>query len=179
MSDEDQQGLQDQILANPARHPVVRQAGGLSQDPLFTPRSLAEARAVPMVWGYVQFPEFGFILLITVWSKNDKSDLWPNTKRRRSGHAGPGHSHETQTTERRMNGRGKLTAKGAKMVGGAGEVEVASRRQRCRSKAAIPHTEEDQAQPDPTDIGARRGQECACSFWDQSARFQSKRSEWG
>jgi hypothetical protein len=23
----------------------------------------------------VQFPEFGFILLVTVWGKNDKSDL--------------------------------------------------------------------------------------------------------
>ena len=25
--------------------------------------------------GYVQFPEYGFILLVTVWGKNDKSDL--------------------------------------------------------------------------------------------------------
>ncbi len=25
--------------------------------------------------GYIQFPEFGFILLITAWSKNDKSNL--------------------------------------------------------------------------------------------------------
>jgi len=25
--------------------------------------------------GYVQFPEFGFILLITAWGKKEKSDL--------------------------------------------------------------------------------------------------------
>ena len=36
LSDEDLRGLQDGILANPARYPVVRQAGGLRKNPFYT-----------------------------------------------------------------------------------------------------------------------------------------------
>ena len=74
LSDEDLRGLQDGILANPGRYPVVRQAGGLRKI-RFTPARAGRGKSGTYRVGYVQFPELGFILLITVWSKNDKSDL--------------------------------------------------------------------------------------------------------
>lgn len=41
----------------------------------FTPARAGRGKSGAYRVGYVQFPELGFILLITVWSKNDKSDL--------------------------------------------------------------------------------------------------------
>jgi len=74
LSDEDLRDLQDAILADPTRYPVVRQAGGLRKI-RFTPAGASRGKSGAYRAGYVQFPEFGFILLITAWSKNDKSDL--------------------------------------------------------------------------------------------------------
>jgi len=74
LRDDDLQELQGAIMASPERHPVVRGTGGLRKI-RFAPSREARGKSGAYRVGYVRFREFGFILLVTVWGKKDKSDL--------------------------------------------------------------------------------------------------------
>ena len=70
----DVQELQSAILASPERYPIVRGTEGLRKI-RFAPSRQARGKSGAYRVGYVRFRECGFILLVTVWGKNDKSDL--------------------------------------------------------------------------------------------------------
>ncbi len=72
--DDDLQELQSAILASPERYPVVRGPEGLRKI-RFSPSREARGKRGAYRVGYVRFREFGFILLVTVWGKNNRSDL--------------------------------------------------------------------------------------------------------
>ncbi len=74
LGDDDLQELQSLILASPERHPVIRGAEGLRKIRFASSRG-ARGKSGGYRAGYVRFREFGFILLVTVWGKNDKTDL--------------------------------------------------------------------------------------------------------
>jgi hypothetical protein len=71
---DDLQELQGAILAAPGRYPIIRGTEGLRKI-RFAPSRGARGKSGAYRVGYVRFPDFGFILLVTVWGKNDKSDL--------------------------------------------------------------------------------------------------------
>jgi hypothetical protein len=60
-----------EILESPERHPVIRGTEGMRMMRFAPSRGKSGAYRV----GDLHFREFGFILLVTVWGKNDKSDL--------------------------------------------------------------------------------------------------------
>jgi hypothetical protein len=68
------QELQIAIRVAPERSPVVRGTEGLRKL-RFAPSREARGKRGAYRVGYVRFREFGFILLVTVWGENDKSDL--------------------------------------------------------------------------------------------------------
>ncbi len=74
LRDADLQELQGEILASPERYPIIRGTDGLRKI-RFAPSREARGKSGAYRVGYVRFREFGFILLVTVWGKNDKSDL--------------------------------------------------------------------------------------------------------
>jgi hypothetical protein len=74
LGDDDLQELQSAILASPERSPIVRGTEGLRKL-RFAPSREARGKRGAYRVGYVRFREFGFILLVTIWGKNDKSDL--------------------------------------------------------------------------------------------------------
>lgn len=74
LGDDDLQELQSAILASPQRSPVIRGAEGLRKI-RFAPSREARGKRGAYRVGYVWFREFGFVLLVTVWGKSDKSDL--------------------------------------------------------------------------------------------------------
>ena len=74
LGDDDLQELQSAILASPERYPIVRGTEGLRKIRFSLSREARGKRGAYRV-GYVRFREFGFILLVTVWGKNDRSDL--------------------------------------------------------------------------------------------------------
>ena len=74
LKDDDLRELQGEIMASPERHPVVPGTGGLRKI-RFAPSRVARGKSGAYRVGYVRFRQFGFILLVTVWGKNDKSDL--------------------------------------------------------------------------------------------------------
>jgi hypothetical protein len=74
LGDDDLQELQSAILASPERYPIIRGTEGLRKI-RFAPSREARGKSGAYRVGYVRFREFGFILLVTVWGKNDKSDL--------------------------------------------------------------------------------------------------------
>jgi hypothetical protein len=74
LGDDDLQELQSAILASPDRYPIVRGVEGLRKI-RFAPSREARGKRGAYRVGYVRFREYGFILLVTVWDKNDKSDL--------------------------------------------------------------------------------------------------------
>ncbi len=74
LRDDDLRELQSAILASPERSPVVRGTDGLRKI-RFAPSREARGKRAAYRVGYVRFREFGFILLVTVWGKNVKSDL--------------------------------------------------------------------------------------------------------
>jgi hypothetical protein len=74
LEDNDLQELQSAILASPERHPIIPGTEGLRKI-RFAPSREARGKRGAYRVGYVRFRDFGFILLVTAWGKNDKSDL--------------------------------------------------------------------------------------------------------
>jgi len=79
LGDDDLQELQSAILASSERYPIIRGTEGLRKI-RFAPSREARGKSGAYRAGYVRFPEFGFILLVTVWGKNDKADLSPRDR---------------------------------------------------------------------------------------------------
>jgi mRNA-degrading endonuclease RelE of RelBE toxin-antitoxin system len=74
LGDDALRGLEVAILAGPDRHPVVAGTGGLRKIRFAEPGSNRGKSGSYRV-GYVYFPDYHTILLVTVWGKNEKSDL--------------------------------------------------------------------------------------------------------
>ncbi len=74
LDDGDLLELQSAILEWPQGAPVVRGTEGLRKI-RFAPSREARGKRGAYRVGYVLFREFGFILLVTVWGKKEKSDL--------------------------------------------------------------------------------------------------------
>jgi hypothetical protein len=74
LRDHDLQELQSAILASPDRYPIIRGTDGLRKV-RFAPSREARGKRGAYRVAYVPVREFGFILLVTVWGKNEKSDL--------------------------------------------------------------------------------------------------------
>ena len=89
---DDLQELQSAILASPAITSIVRGTEGLRKIRFAPSRERAARRGAYRV-GYVRFPEFGFILLVTVWGKNDKSDLSARTEKPSPRSSGTSEGH--------------------------------------------------------------------------------------
>jgi hypothetical protein len=79
LGDDDLQELQSAILALSESYPIIRGTEGLRKT-RFAPSREARGKSGAYRVGYVRFPEFGFILLVTVWGKNDKADLSPRDR---------------------------------------------------------------------------------------------------
>jgi hypothetical protein len=79
LGDDDLQELQSAILALSESYPIIRGTEGLRKT-RFAPSREARGKSGAYRVGYVRFPEFGFILLVTFWGKNDKADLSPRDR---------------------------------------------------------------------------------------------------
>jgi hypothetical protein len=84
LGDDDLQERPSAILVSPDRYPIIPGTGGLRKL-RFAPSREARGQSGADRVGSVRFREFGFILLVTVWGKNDKSNL---SARDRNGVAG-------------------------------------------------------------------------------------------
>jgi hypothetical protein len=74
LDDEDLRTLEQEILEEPTRAPVIKGTGGLRKlrfSGRKSPRGKSGANRVC----YVHFPEFGTIALAVVFGKNEKDDL--------------------------------------------------------------------------------------------------------
>jgi hypothetical protein len=74
LGDNDLQELQSAILTSPERYPIIPGTEGLRKI-RFAPSREARGKRGAYRVGYVRFRKFGFILLVTAWGKNDRSDL--------------------------------------------------------------------------------------------------------
>jgi hypothetical protein len=76
LGDDDLLALQLIIMLDPKRHPVVKRTGGLRKI-RFAPagRNIGKSGAVRV--GYTYLEEYGTVLLIIAYRKNEKDDLTP------------------------------------------------------------------------------------------------------
>jgi hypothetical protein len=74
LRDDDLQELQSAILGSPERFPIIQGTDGLRKVRFAPSREARGERGAYRV-AYVPIREFGFILLMTIWGKNEKSDL--------------------------------------------------------------------------------------------------------
>ena len=73
MDDDDLRALQVLIVDGPDRSPVVANSGGLRK--IRFGRRGAQGKRDGFRIGYAYFPDIQIVLLITVYAKNEKSDL--------------------------------------------------------------------------------------------------------
>ena len=66
--------LEVAIQADPDRHPVIRETGGLRKIRFAAPGS-SRGKSGSYRVGYAHFPNPGLVLLLLVWAKNEKDDL--------------------------------------------------------------------------------------------------------
>ena len=74
LPDEDLQALEAAIMRDPAGPPVMRGSGGLRKI-RFAPPSYARGKSGAMRVGYVQFPDFARIYLVTLFLKKNQENL--------------------------------------------------------------------------------------------------------
>lgn len=74
LDDDDHAALEEQILAAPTRHPIIRGTEGLRKI-RFSPRSWNTGKSGAIRVLYVIFAVHGTILLVTAYPKNEKSTL--------------------------------------------------------------------------------------------------------
>jgi hypothetical protein len=72
--DEDLQALETAIMRDPTAPPVMRGTGGLRKI-RFAPTSRGRGKSGSMRVGFVQFPEFGRIYLVTLFLKKNTENL--------------------------------------------------------------------------------------------------------
>ena len=80
LDDDDQMALQILIMLNPRAHPVVAGTGGLRKLRFAPPRWKSGKRGAARV-GYVYLQEYGVVLLVVAYAKNEKDDLTPSEKK--------------------------------------------------------------------------------------------------
>src|SRR6516162_6992350 len=80
LDDNDQMALQILIMLNPKAHPVVAGTGGLRKLRFVPPRWKSGKRGAARV-GYVYLQEYGVVLLVITYAKNEKGDLTPGEKK--------------------------------------------------------------------------------------------------
>ena len=74
LDDEDLRALEQEILEEPTRAPVIKGTGGLRKL-RFSGRKSTRGKSGANRVCYVHFPEFGTIALAVVFGKNEKDDL--------------------------------------------------------------------------------------------------------
>jgi hypothetical protein len=80
LDDEDLMALQIMIMLNPTGHPVIKGTGGLRKMRFSSPRwHVGKSGAVRVCYLYLQ--EYGTILLVLAYGKEEKDDLTPNEKK--------------------------------------------------------------------------------------------------
>jgi putative transcriptional regulator len=79
LGDEDLLALQMSIMQNPARAPVISGTGGLRKV-RFAPKSWRKGKSGSARVGYVYLREWGVVLLVIAYSKDEKDDLAPDEK---------------------------------------------------------------------------------------------------
>jgi len=80
LGDEDQMALEVLIMINPKAAPVVEGTGGLRKLRFAPSRWRTGKRGAARV-GYVYLQEYGVVLLVIAYSKDEKDDLTPNEKK--------------------------------------------------------------------------------------------------
>jgi hypothetical protein len=80
LDDDDLMALQIMIMLNPKTHPVVEGTGGLRKM-RFSPVRWHTGKSGAARIGYVYLQEFGTVLLVIAYSKNEKDDLSPDEKK--------------------------------------------------------------------------------------------------
>jgi len=76
LPDEDLRALELAIMRNPGGPPVISGTGGLRKL-RFAPPSRGRGKSGSMRVGFVQFPEFSRIYLVTLFLKKDSENLSP------------------------------------------------------------------------------------------------------
>lgn len=74
LDDDDLRALEVAIQADPDRHPVIRETGGLRKIRFAAPGSSCGKSGSYRV-GYSHFPNPGLVLLLLVWAKSEKDEL--------------------------------------------------------------------------------------------------------
>lgn len=74
LTDEDLFDFQQMLLVDPKGHPVVAGTGGLRKA-RFRPTSSSRGKSGSHRACYVYYEDFGLVLLVTVYSKNENDDL--------------------------------------------------------------------------------------------------------
>jgi mRNA-degrading endonuclease RelE of RelBE toxin-antitoxin system len=79
LTDEDRQALEILIMLDPKRAPVIQNSGGLRKV-RFSGRRMNRGRRDALRICYVYFEEFGIVLLLNVYAKNEQDDLTEHEK---------------------------------------------------------------------------------------------------
>ena len=74
LDDDDLRALEVAIQADPDRHPVIRETGGLRKIRFAAPGS-SRGKSGSYRVGYSHFPNPGLVLLLLVWAKSEKDEL--------------------------------------------------------------------------------------------------------
>lgn len=74
LNDEEHAVLEDAILIDPTRHPVIAGTDGLRKM-RYAPRSWSTGKSGAIRVCYVYFPQHGTIILVTAYAKHQKDDL--------------------------------------------------------------------------------------------------------
>lgn len=80
LDDDDLLAVQVAIMRAPKRNPVVPGTGGLRKI-RFSPKDLPKGKSGAFRVCYVYFEEFGIVLLIVAYGKNEKDDLFAAEKK--------------------------------------------------------------------------------------------------
>ena len=80
LADEALKALEDEILLNPSAGKVIQGTGGLRKMRFAAPGS-QRGKSSGFRVCYVDFTEFGFIFLVTIYTHNEKDNLSPAEKR--------------------------------------------------------------------------------------------------
>jgi hypothetical protein len=80
LTDEDLLALQILIMLNPAGAPVVQRTGGLRKM-RFAPKSWKMGKSGATRVGYAYLEDYGTVLLIIIYSKDEKDDLTADEKK--------------------------------------------------------------------------------------------------
>ncbi len=74
LDDDDLRALEFAIQADPDRHPVIRETGGLRKIRFAAPGS-SRGKSGSYRVGYSHFPNPGLVLLLLVWAKSEKDEI--------------------------------------------------------------------------------------------------------